>query len=711
LQVRNLDKIKAKKWVHIAMDEQWVKTHCARFDHGGCGLKVLVEQGRALKVLPDETNSRSRGYACAKGMASLERIYHPERLLHPLRRKGDRGKGRWEKIPWERALGYAAIELNRIKKRFGAQTVAFGQGAPKGLEYFLMMRLANAFGTANVATTGHVCHWPRELMGRMTCGFLPVPDYENPTQCVMLWGSNPFHTNEEGILGVHLKRSLITSRPKLIVIDPCRTGIAGKADLWLQIRPGTDDLLALGFLHVIINEELYDEGFVGEWTTGFELLREHVQRYTPEMVSRETWISEEKIFQAARLYAEAKPGVIHWGNALENNGINTSQTCRSLVILMAITGNLDVPGGNIDAAIPPVLGLREFIGADHCPEKIRGSLQRHHGVSPRLPFVPGSLLIKTILEQKPYPIRALFIQGSNPLITYAGSDMVSEAFHKLDFIMVSELFMTPTSAMADLILPAATNMEYNDIGHYGLARGYILPRPKIVEPRGECRSDMEIINELAKRLGLGQYFWDDMQQCLEEILAPSGLNYRQFCEQGILEGEKRYYKYREAGFRTPSRKVEIYASHMEKGGYEPLPTANPPQESDETYPLIMINAKPKNFFHSGYRHITSLREKQGVPSIRIHPKTAQKYEIATGDEVTVISPHGRIRLKARLTESLHTNVVSADYGWWFPEKGENELFAWRESNVNVLTSGHPPFDPVLGTTRLRNIPCQIEKIR
>lgn len=691
------------------MEGQWLKTHCARFDHGGCGLKVLVDEGKAIRVLPDETNKRSKGYACAKGMASLERIYHPERLLYPLKRNGERGEGRWERISWDQALEYAVGQLNRIKEEFGAQEVAFGQGAPKGLEYLMLMRLANFFGTPNLVTTGHVCHWPREFMGRMTCGFLPVPDYKNPTQCVMLWGSNPFHTNEEGILGVHLRGSLMQSRPKLIVIDPYRTEIAKEADLWLQIRPGTDDLLTLGFLHIIINEQLYDEDFVNEWTTGFELLKEHIQAYTPQMVSQGTWIPQEKIFQAARLYAEARPAIIHWGNAVENNGINISQACRSLVILMAVTGNLDVPGGNIDAAIPPVMSLRKFIGIDHSPEKMKGTLRRHYGVSPRLPFVPSSLLIKTILEERPYPVKALFIQGSNPLITYAGSHMVLEAIRKLDFFMISEIFMTPTAAMADLVFPAATNMEYNDIGHYGLAHGYVLARPKILAPQGECRSDMEIINELAKRLGLGQYFWDDIQQCLEEIVAPSGLDYEQFRQQGILEGEKSYYKYREEGFRTPSGRVVIYSSILKKGGYNPLPTANSPEKTDEAYPLIMINSKPKNFFHSGYRHIKSLRKKQGEPRIRIHPQTALKYEIATGDKVAVISPYGRIHLKAELSESLHTNVVKVDYGWWFPEKGENELFAWKESNINILTSGNPPYDPVLGTTPLRSIPCRIER--
>ena len=146
------------------MEGQWLKTHCARFDHGGCGLKVLVDEGKAIRVLPDETNKRSKGYACAKGMASLERIYHSERLLYPLKRKGERGEGRWERISWDQALEYAATELNRIKEESGSQAVAFGQGAPKGLEYLLMMRLANFFGTPNLVTTGHVCHWPTKTL-------------------------------------------------------------------------------------------------------------------------------------------------------------------------------------------------------------------------------------------------------------------------------------------------------------------------------------------------------------------------------------------------------------------------------------------------------------------------------------------------------------------------------------------------------------------
>ncbi len=692
------------------MEQQWLKTHCGRFDHGGCGLKVLKDGDRIVRILPDGDDPRSRGYACPKGLAGIERLYHPQRLLHPLKREGERGQGRWKRISWDQALEEIAEGLLRMKEEHGPGAVAFAQGAPKGLEYFLLMRLANVFGTPNLVTTGHVCHWPRELMGRVTCGFWPDPDYGHPTRMVLVWGSNPYHTNEEGILGVQLKRSLIRHRPSLVVIDPYRTEIAKEADLWLQVRPGADDLLALGMLHVIVNEGLYDTAFVQDWAKGFEALKAHVQPFTPRVVSEGTWVPKEKIRLAARRYAEAKPATLHWGNALENSGTNVSQTCRALLILMAVTGNLDVPGGNIEASVPPVMSLRKLVGGEHLPEEARRAMPAHYGIFSKIPFLPSSLLVRAVLEEAPYAIRGLFVQGSNPLITYADSKMVLRALQKLDLLVVSEVFMTPTAAMADMVLPAATSMEFHDIGHYGLPHGHVFARPRIVHPRGECRPDMEIINELAKRLGLAELFWEDTHRLLDDILAPSGLSYEAFCEAGVLEGEKRYRKYAKRGFRTPSEKVEIYSTVMEREGFPPLPTAAPQPDRCSPYPLILSNAKPRHFFHSAYRHLGSLRERHGEPKIRIHPRTAAAHGIETGDDVAVISPRGWIRLKAHLTESLHPDVVKADYGWWFPERGQEGLFGWNRSNVNVLTSGNPPYDPVLGTTPLKSIPCRIRKV-
>jgi len=691
-------------------DAKWMKTRCARFDHGGCGIRVLVDDGTAVQVLPDKDYAKSRGYICAKGMASLERIYHPERLTRPLLRAGERGDGSWRQVSWDEALDHAASRLQDTKDRHGAEAVAFMQGAPKGLEHMLLTRLANAFGVPNMAARNDVCHWSREMMARVTCGFPPVPDYDMPTQCILLWGSNPFDTNEEGVLGIEVKECLRTHTPSLIVIDPCETEAARRADLWLQVKPGADDILALGFLHVIIAEGLYDETFVREWTTGFDALSDSLGPYTPAVVAGKTWVPEERIRQAARLYARSTPAILHGGNAVENSSINNTGTCRALAILMAITGNLDVPGGNIQAPFPPVLSPRKFVRMDDTPEKEAKPISLHYGTSRRVPGVPGGLLIRTILDEEPYAVRAVYIQASNPVISYAGSQDVVTALKKLDFLMVSDLFMTPTAALADLVLPVATNMEFNDIGQYAMVHGYVEARPQLVEPRGECWSDIKIINELGKRLGLEEYFWAHIDDCLDEILAPSGLTYEAFCERGLLKGEKRYRKYREKGFSTPSGKVELYSSIMEKGGYDPLPTADLEEREDNRFPLILTSAKSKYFFHTAYRGIESLRNRAGAPAVRINPQTAGAYAIAEGDHVEVASSAGTARFRAILTDAVLRGVVMADYGWWFPEAGEQGLFHWKESNINMLTSGTPPFNPVLGTPQLRSIPCVVRKV-
>ena len=691
-------------------DARWMKTRCARFDHGGCGIRVLIDNGTAVQIEPDREYTKSRGYICAKGMASLERIYHPGRLMRPLLRAGKRGEGSWRQVSWDEALDHAASRLQDTKDRYGAQAIAFMQGAPKGLEHMLLTRFANAFGVPNMAARNDVCHWSRELMARVTCGFPPVPDYDMPTQCIMLWGSNPFDTNEEGVLGIEVTECLRAHTPSLIVIDPCETAAARRADLWLQVKPGTDDILALGFLHVIISEGLYDETFVREWTTGFDALSESIGPYTPAVVAGKTWVPEETIRRAARLYARSTPAILHGGNAVENSSINSTSTCRTLAILMAITGNLDVPGGNIQAPFPPVLSPRKFVRMDDTPEKEAKPISVHYGTSRRVPGVPGGLLIRTILDEEPYAVRAVYMQASNPVISYAGSQDVVTALKKLDFLVVSDLFMTPTAALADLVLPVATNMEFNDIGQYAMVHGYVEARPKLVEPRGDCWSDIKIINELGKRLGLEEYFWADIDDCLDEILAPSGLIYEAFCEQGLLKGEKRYRKYREKGFSTPSGKVELYSSIMEEGGYDPLPVADLEETDDRRFPLILTSAKSKYFFHTAYRGIESLRSRAGAPAVRINPETAGAYAIAEGDLVEVASSAGAARFHAILTDAVLRGVVMADYGWWFPEAGERELFHWKESNINMLTSGTPPFNPVLGTPQLRSIPCVVRKV-
>jgi anaerobic selenocysteine-containing dehydrogenase len=283
-------------------------------------------------------------------------------------------------------------------------------------------------------------------------------------------------------------------------------------------------------------------------------------------------------------------------------------------------------------------------------------------------------------------------------------------------LAVSEIFLTPTAQVADLVLPAATNFEFDDIGHLGLPHGFILARPEIVDPPGACWPDSKIINELGKRLGLGPFFWKDMGQCLDEILRPAGLTFEDFKEMGMLKGSWEYKGYEKKGFKTPSGKVEIYSQRLKDWDFDPLPSYREIQEPSEgglepseQYPLILTSAKDAFSFHSAYRNIPSLRRLSPDPIVLIHPEIASQRGIREGDWVSIHTERGSIRQKAAFSTDLDPRVVVGSIGWWFPERKDLELSGWKEANFNVLTSSNPPFEPTIGTTNLRAIPCGISK--
>jgi len=684
-----------------------VKTHCSRMDHGGCGLLLEIQDGRIIKVKGDPDCPVSHGYICAKAVASVHRTHHPQRLTHPLIRQGPRGQGKWKRASWDEALAYAAERLGRLREECGPECVAFAQGAPKGLEHFVLIRLANVFGSPNVCGPQHVCHMPRELAGTVTCGYYPIPDYEHPTALILNWGSDLLRTNEEGVICLRLLES-VKQGADLIVVDPRRTHLASIAQSHLKIRPGSDLALALGLLHIIIEEGLYDREFVEQWTVGFDELREQVRPFTPERTADQTWLSPEEILHCAWTYATSKPALIQWGNALEHTS-QGFQTCRALVCLMAVTGNLEVPGGNVRPPLPPVARLGDFVKAELLPDKSRKMLNRAWSLLPNFMIVPLPMVVQAVLERKPYPIRAMFAQVTNPLITNGDARLTFEALMRLDFLCVSEIFLTPTAALADVVFPAATGFEFDDIGHYGLAQGWIVARPRLVDPPGEARSDLHILNDLAKALGHEVHFWVDPRQALDEVLAPSGLTYDQFKEKGILRGEPTYASYTQGGFKTPSGKVELVSSLLKKWGHDPLPVFSEPPQASLEYPLLATSRKNFYYFHSAGRQLPSLREKHPEPTVEIHPQAAQILGIEENEWVHIVTPKGWMEQKVRFSEAFDPRVVYLDYGWWFPEGEEEKLFDWDRSNLNILTA-NVPFDPALGTPHLRAFPCRLEKL-
>ena len=686
---------------------RWVKTHCARMDHGGCALLVGIEGNTIVQVKGDPDGYLNRGYTCFKGRVSPDRLTHPNRLRYPLKRAGGRGEGKWQRLSWEDAIAETANNLVRIKENHGARAVGFGAGMPKGLEHFVLIRLANIFGSPNVIAPQDVCHAPREITGIHTCGFYPVADLHNPTRLILSWASNVLSTSEEGQIA-SLTLEQLKKGARLIVVDPRKTELAKRADLWLQLRPGTAQALALGFLHVIIEESLYDVEFVEKYAYGFEDLARHVKTYTPEAVSDITWVPADQLREAARMYAAAKPAALQWGNAIEHD-IHAFDATRSLVCLMAICGYLEVPGGNIHAHEPNIISLGEFVRADLIPDKRKAMISTHYGIIPRLMTVAPAYFRKAVLTGIPYPVRGYYGMCTNPLVAWADSAATYEAFMDLDFVAVAEIFMTPTASLADIVFPVAHQYEMNDIGHYGIGHGMIVARPKVVEPPEECWPDMKIMNELGKRISPSEYWHEDFEEFLEDVLRPAGLSYSEFVARGYLKGPDHFKLHEGRGFRTPTGKVELKLSTSERFNLKPLPEFTAlPETDDPEYPLILISAKSRYYLLSSYRWVGRLREKRPHPLVEIHPETAAAYGISDGDSVLIGTKYGEITQVAHVTDIVHPRVVSAALGWWFPEGEVAEQFEWRKSNFNMLTSVGK-LGKEFGTPNLKNLPCKIRK--
>lgn len=688
-----------------------IRTAC-RSCHGGCGVIAHVKNGKVIKVEGDPDSPISHGTLCSKGLAITQLAYHPDRILYPMKRGGAKGEGKWERITWDEALDTISERFKRVIEEFGPESIVVGQGTGRDYESHLY-RFANLLGTPNVLTAGHMCYVSRVGSTLITCGTLPIADYEGGPKCIVIWACNPLWTNPDEYKGENFWRAY-KKGAKLICIDPRKGFIANKADLWLQIRPGTDAAMALGFHHVIIEEELYDKEFVENYIHGWEPFKERVMKEYPlEKVQEITWVDKDLIRKAARMYATTKPACIHWGVPTEQT-INCVNYTRATTGLMAITGNLDAPGGNALFVNPPTRTVSEFARHKDLPPeqqaKRLGGDQFKLGA--RVALINPKKAWDAILTGKPYPLKAGILCGSNPVITRANAKEAYEALKKMEFLVVIDLFLTPTAELADIFLPSATWLEQNHVADNWKRHGYVLARQKCVQI-GECWQDHKIFLELGKRMG--QPWWPTVEDALNYLLEPSGLTWEQFKEKGYLRGEMVYYKYRERGFSTPTKKVELYSTILEKWGYDPLPKYVEVPESPYSTPHLLkdypyiLNAglRTPTFFHSANRQIPWLREIRPDPICEIHPETAKKHNIKEGQWVYISSLRGRIKQRAKLNPNIDPRVIICEHGWWFPEI-KDPGHGWNISNVNILTdNAYETLDPAMGSTNLRVCLCNI----
>jgi len=702
----------AEKEMEVYGYDSVVKSHC-RMCHGGCGVQVYVKDGKAVKIAGDPDCPINHGTLCAKCFGSIQLAYHPDRLTYPVKRVGPKASGQWERISWDEALNTIAERIGNYKDHYGAESIVMGYGTGRENEA-VIYRFANLLGSPNVLTAGHFCYGPRIATSIITCGTNPIVDYENKPNCIMVWGNNIVISNPDEYKGEHFSVAL-NKGAKLIAVDPRLTRIAARADVWLQLRPGTDAALALGMLNVIVNEGLYDKEFVENYVHGWEPFVKRVNEYPLERVEAITWVPKEKIREAARLFATTKPAAIQWGVAIEQQ-INCADNDRLLMHLMGITGNIDARGGQVLFQQPRVRNVGHFGAHRMLPDiqrekRLGGDRFRLGG---NFAIINPKCVWDAILEEKPYPVKMLFLISSNPLVTRANAKEVYRALEKVEFMAVSDFFLTPTAELADIVLPAATWLEMDYIGDFWKRHGYLLPRRKVIQV-GECRSDHEMLNDLGHRVGQGESWWDNFEQALDWILEPLGITWQDFKKMDCIRGEVVHQKYEMKGFSTPTRKFELYSTLLEGWGYDPLPQFREPLESPHSrpelykqYPYILITGRRlPGFFHSENRQLPWMRELHPDPVVEIHPDTAAKEGIQEGNWVIIESPRGKVRQRAKLFAGIDPRVVSAEHAWWFPEK-RDPGHGWDESNINILTdNSYENCDPAMGATHIRTLLCKI----
>jgi anaerobic selenocysteine-containing dehydrogenase len=694
-----------------------LKSVC-RSCHGGCGVLMHVQDGRLVKVEGDRDSPLNHGRLCPIGTITVDLVYHPDRLKYPLRREGPRGSGQWRRITWDDAFGEIVERLDAIRNEFGPEAIALGTGTGRH-HIRWVSRFGHALGTPNWCEPGFAqCFHPRVNTCILTFGDFPVSDFTGgtPPACMLFWGHNPLNSGPDGETRFNVREAL-DHNPKIIVVDPRETELARRAEVWLQLRPGTDDALALALIQVIIAERLYDESFVTRWTYGFDALAEHVRGFTPEWAEPITWVAADKIRAAARLFARTKPAMMEWGCAIEHTP-NCIQTVRAISLLPALTGNVDVPGGWVFGmhGIGRFPSLIENLTPEANAKRLGADcFKLLGGEGADLPAAHIPTLLQAMREGKPYPVKAFLVFGNNTLTTYANSKLVYESLMKLDFMLCADLFMTPTAELADIVLPAASWPELDQVaGLPTVAANVVLANQRAVRTF-ECKSDEEIFVELARRMKL-PCCTEPVEAVLDAQLKAGGLDmtFTELKQRGSVTVPFKYRKYEDGGFKTSTGKIELYSTRLEEMGYAPLPTYEEPPESPLSrpdvaadYPLVLTTgARISNFFNSEHRQIEKLRKAHRDPIAEIHPDTAKRYGIEDRGWMWIETRRGRIKQRVRVTAGIDPRVIAAQHGWWFPEEPAPDHGVWR-ANVNMLTDNQAPYDPAMGTYQLRALLCRV----
>ena len=637
-----------------------------------CALDVHVKNGIAIKVTGTAAHGPTAGVLCTKVARYTERTYHPDRLLHPMRRVGQKGEGRFETIGWDEAISTIAGRLMEIAARNPEEIVPYSYAGTMGLVQgdSMSLRFFNRLGASFLDRT--ICASAGTAGHKITLGSRIGMDMElaQEAKLIIFWGSNAITSS------VHFWARAQEAKRRgatLVAIDPYRSLTAEKCHRHLALLPGTDSALALGLMHVLIRDKLIDRDYIERHTLGFEALCERVAQYDPHEVAGICGITAGEIESLAHLYGTTRPALIraNYGMQRARGG---GMAMRNVACLPALVGAFrDAAGGFLLST-----GGNFNIDSE--------ALERPELLAGRTPRTINMSTIGHALLDDAAPIRALVVYNSNPVAVAPDSTRVVRGFSREDlFTVVLEHFQTDTADYADILLPATTQLEHVDVikpyGHY-----YMMANNPAIAPLGEAKPNTEIFRLLAQAMGFTEPCFSDSDEAIAQSAVAKDWDFEAVRAAGWkrIGAPTGVARFANGGFDTPSGKVEFFSDSAKGLGLDPLPDFIEPQEDTrsaaaERYPLAMISPPARNFLNSSFVNVRSLRAAEGEPWLDIHPDDAAARGVTAGSYVRVFNDRGSLELRARVTDRARPGVVVGLSVWW-------KKLARDGKNANELTS-------------------------
>ncbi len=656
-----------------------------------CGVLITVEDGRATRIQGDPNHPVTRGFLCAKVTKYLDRVYSPDRVLYPMRRTKAKGQSKggaadFTRIGWDEALDEISVRLKKTADEFGPESILpYSYGGTLALlnNTGMAHRFFHRLGASQLNRTICATAGGDALITVLGRKMGTEPEQFRNSKYIIAWGAN-IHGNN-----IHLWPFIEEARrqgAKLVVIDPYKTRTAQCADWYLPINPGTDVALALGMMHVIINENLYDADYVSQHTLGFEELRQRVQEYPPERVAQWTGLSSADIVKLAREYATVRPAVVRVNYGVQRSQ-NGGMAVRAIAMLPCITGSWKEVGGGLQLSTSGSYPLNK-------PSVERPDLMLKSPLGRNARVVNMSELGKALTQLNDPPVKAIFVYNSNPAVVAPNHNDVIKGFLRPDlFTVVHEQFFTDTTDYADIVLPATTFFEHKDLqtayGHIHLQISN-----QAIAPLGECKSNTDLFRELAQRMGFADpCFSETVDEMIDGALSPAaqkgwleGITRERLEKEGHIRlkvGEGPFLPFAQGGFPTLSGKAELYSESLAAKGLDPIASFVAPEESRHTelakrHPLELLSRKADNFLNTTFANVSSLQPMEQPEMLEMTSEDASGRGIHEGDWVRVFNDRGEVRLRAHVNGSVQRGVVAARLNW--------ARLAPDGKSINALTS-------------------------